>query len=350
MKNFKFLTVLILAAALVGCSAGNSAETVSNTTISETTVIELPPVSASEAVVSEETRTTAFISEIMSNADTEITAAIPEKLIKFEDGEYYGYKDIDGNIVIPAEHRYYFDNTDITGMAFEVENSLYYIDKDGVAFLKMDDVPVEYTYFYNGFAFYDGRFIDEQGNTIYNSTTTKSIDFIRYWGNGYFESYYYPSYNGIGYSGHSSFIDAYGNEKVSTCNVVISELIDGYAIIQGSGWTVLVNDDLAVKAIFLNTITSDPNYVLTDLFYDYNEQKPFLRIRKGYKTFTESYDCDEIMEIKKTFGDDCDLENVSVYIYDGDKTKIYLEDWYGYDYDYEYDIADISEIINKDNL
>ncbi len=352
MRKYKFLAALMSLLLLSGCNASENAETASDavleqSTVSETVQSEEISTTASEAV-SEQTTVSEAVQSETTTQTTKASVSEFDKLIKFEDGDDYGYKDIDGNIVVPAQYpnSNYFNNPDMTGEAVKVENALYYIYKDGTVFLKMDDIPVVYSDFYNGFAFYDGRFIDEQGNTVYESLTTRSMDRIAYWGNGYFEDYYLPSYNGIGYRGHSFFIDAYGNEKISTCNVRLSEIIDGYVIVNGYGWVALVNDDFEVKAIFLNAIKCMPTYVLTDLLYDYDYDKKeyFLKIRKGYKPLKEPYDFDEIDEIKRIFKDDCNMDNVVVYIYDGDETEIYLDDW---DRDnYEYEIVDISDIIN----
>lgn len=337
MKKCKILMALLLAAALAGCTEETVAETVTERTVPEMT----------EAAVSEvsEVSSSTTAEETTAETVTEKTSDIPEKLIKFEDGEYYGYKDGDGNIVIPAEHyiRNYFKNEDMTGEAVEVENALYYIYKDGTVFLKMDYAPVVYSDFYNGFAFYDGRFIDEQGNTVHESINTRSIDRIRYWGNGYFENYSFAK------PSHASFVAANGNEKIRTCNVSVSQLVDGYAVVDRGCWSVLINSDLEVKAIFLNTIECMPNYKFIGLFYDYIEDKNFLKIRKGYKSVTEPYDFNEIDEIKGIFGDDCNLENVSVYIYDSGETEIDLENW-GLNDDYEYDFVDLLDITNKDKL
>lgn len=348
MRKYKCFAVLMLVLLLSGCNAGGNTETTSEqSTVSET--VQSEEISTTTSVTfSEQTTVSETVQFEITTQTTKASVSKFDKLIKFEDGDDYGYKDIDGNIVVPAQYpnSSYFNNPDMTGEAVKVENALYYIYKDGTVFLKMDDIPVVYSDFYNGFAFYDGRFIDEQGNTVYESLTTRSMDRIAYWGNGYFEDYYFPSYNGIGYHGHSSFIDAYGNEKISTCNVRLSEIIDGYVIVNGYGWVVLVNDDFEVKVIFLNAIKCMPNYVLTDLRYDYDYDKheSFLKIRKGYKPLTEPYDFDEIDEIKRIFKDDCDMDNVLVYIYDGDKTEINLDDW---DRDnYEYEIVDMSDIIN----
>lgn len=353
MRKYKCLAALMSVLLLSGCNAGGNAETASEqSTVSETVQSEEISTTAS-VTVSEQTTVSETVKSETTTQTTKASVSEFDKLIKFEDGDKYGYKDNDGNIVVKAKYpnSSYFDNPDMTGEAVEAENALYYIDKDGTVLLRMGFTG-EYTDFYNGFAYHDDRFIDEKGNTVYKDDN--GTIGMRYWGNGYFEDYYYPSYNGIGYHGHSYFIDAYGNKKISTCNVKISDLIDGYAVVNGGGWYVIINGDLEVKAIFLNTIKCMPNYVFTDLFYDYeynydyNKNEYFLKIRKGYKPLTEPYDFDEIDEIKRIFKDDCNMENVMVYIYDGEKTEIYLEDWYRYDYDYEYeyDIVDISDIIN----
>ena len=235
MKKYKCLAALMSVLLLSGCNAGKNAETTSEqSTVSETVQSEEISTTASVTALEQTTVSETVRSETTTQT-TKASVSEFDKLIKFEDGDDYGYKDIDGNIVVPAQYpnSSYFNNPDMTGEAVKVENALYYIYKDGTVFLKMDDIPVVYSDFYNGFAFYDGRFIDEQGNTVYESLTTRSMDRIAYWGNGYFENYYFPSYNGIGYHGHSFFIDAYGNEKISTCNVRLSEIIDGYVIVNG---------------------------------------------------------------------------------------------------------------------
>ncbi|MBD5140010.1 MAG: WG repeat-containing protein [Ruminococcus sp.] len=53
---------------------------------------------------------------------TAVSASSLDKLIKYEDGDDYGYKDIDGNIVVPAQYpnSSYFNNPDMTGEAVKV--------------------------------------------------------------------------------------------------------------------------------------------------------------------------------------------------------------------------------------
>ena len=345
MKQKYILSVLsaaVMAFCLAGCQKGDDEQT------------RAESLQAAAAIASEQSEQTSAESIQAAEADVfEITdGSIKDKnddanvlnynsLIKFEDGDYYGYKDSDGNIVVPAKYYIpnYFRNPDMTGMAVEIDNALYYIDKDGTIFLKMDDNLVIYSDFYNGFAFYDGRFIDEQGNTVYEDIHTRSMDRIRYWGNGYFENY------SFGNPPHVCFTDANGNEKISNCNVSVSQLTDGYAVVDMGIWSVLINSDLEVKAIFLNTIECMPNNRFVGLFYDYIEDKNFLKIKKGFQPVTKPYDFNEIDEIKRIFENDCDLENVAVYIFDGDQTETDPDSWDRDDYD-EYDIEDISSIIN----
>lgn len=316
MKKLKIFAALLAVFMLSGCNSGTAAEMSAETTAAEE-------------------------STVITSVRTETTAALVtdiEKLIKYEDGEYYGYKDSGGNIVVSAKYPNSSNpkNTDMTGEAVEVENALYYIDKDGAVFLKMAEAPVVYSDFYNGFAFYDNRFIDEQGNTVYEGINTRNMDKISYWGNGYFEKYFFGKF------GHASFIDANGNEKISNSNVAVSRLIGGHAVVDRGKWSVLTNSDLEVKTIFLNTIECEPNCSFIEIFYDI-EDKNYLKIRKGYKPAAEPYDFNEIDEIKEIFGNDCDLENVSVYIYDGGETD--FENWDLYDED-KYDFVDLSTINN----
>lgn len=344
MKKYKCLAALMLALLLSGCNARENAETASDAVSEQSTVsvtVQSEEISTTASVtVSEQTTVSEAVQIETTTQTTKASVSEFDKLIKFEDGDDYGYKDIDGNIVVPAKYpnSSYFNNPDMTGEAIEIENALYYIDKDGTVFLKMDDIPVVYSDFYNGFAFYDGRFIDEQGNTVHESINTRSIDRICYWGNGYFENYCFAR------PAHTSFVSANGNEKIRTGNVAVSQLVDGYAVVDRGCWSVLINSDLKVKAIFLNTIECVPNYRFIGLFCDDIEDKNFLKIRKGYKPVTEPYNFNEIDEIMRIFKDDCNLDNVSVYIYDSGETEIDLDDW---DRDnYEYEIVDISDIIN----
>lgn len=348
MKRKRVISILA-AAVMVFCLAGCQM----NDAGAEQTSGESQQVSAVTESVAE---TSSAVTEITDRSEENNNLIVPvnKKLIKVEDGDHYGYKDNDGNIVIPVIYsiRNHFRNADITAEAYVTEDRsyLYYIDKDGNVLLETNDVPVFYTDFYNGYTFFDGRFIDEQGNTVYESIHTRNIDRVMYWGNGYFEQIYHPSYNGIGYTGHSCFIDVHGNEKISTADVRVSELIDGYAVINGGGWSVIVDSDLKVKAVFLNTISVMPNYVMTSVVYnyDFDERKYLLKIIKGYRPVTEPYDSDDIDEIKKIFKDDYDPENVPVYIYDGERTEIYLEDWNKYDVEYDYEIVDVQSIINNE--
>ncbi len=268
-----------------------------------------------------------------------------ELLTIFKNGGKLGFKDCYDNIVVPARYDKLsgFNNIDKTAVSGWIENDLFYIDKSGTDFLKIDNALHDYTDFYNGVAYYNSKFIDEQGNTIYEFK--EYPDAISYWGNGYFESYYLPSYCGIGYRGHSFFIDKNGNKKLYSSNINVSELTNGYAIVNGNNWCTIIDSYLEVKAIFINTITCEPNYILTDLSFDLTSEKNLLKIRKGYQPLTEPYKYNEMTEIESVFGYNFSGNNVMAYIYSDGPLKINIDKYNKNDY--EYDFVDISKIINE---
>lgn len=276
-----------------------------------------------------------------------------DNLYKFEQNGKFGFKDNNNKVVTPAIYDFVteFNNEEKTAVSAYIKNEnttyydVYYIDKTGQPFYHIAEQGILesgfYTDFYNGYAFYEDRFIDERGNTVFKYDDS----LITYWGNNYFESYYMPSINGQSLYGHNCLMTANGKEELSSQNIYITELVNGYVLVNSEKWCAVIDENLDVKTVYYNISSCSADGLvaipcwLTDISFSTEEGETYLKVRKGFKELLakdESIASDNVQEI---FKDHYDPTTVKEFYYSEHFDLINRDNYLNMEEDFQYELT-----------